>query len=131
MAEARDKAGRELAIFGGDANARRLHEQLGKAFDVTGRILDMDITRPMLAKDGTPIVDQDGNERREIDKGLLSIQKDAALSIIGTTVKVDDAALRREQFDKWPELMARVEAAKRGELATDGKLIEGLPRRVR
>jgi hypothetical protein len=27
--------------------------------------------------------------------------------------RVQEAALRREQYDKWPELLARVEAAKK------------------
>jgi len=50
------------------------------------------------------------------DLKLQRLVSERGLEADKLLARVQEADLRRQQYDKWPELMARVEAAKRGEM---------------
>jgi hypothetical protein len=58
------------------------------------------------------------------DIRLQKVQGELGLGAGRLAVRAQESAYRAQKFDKWPELMARIEAAQRDELATDDKLIE-------
>jgi hypothetical protein len=79
---------------GAESNAQRLEKQLGLAFDVTEKILAAEV------------------EVTEENKGLLRIQKETAVDIIRTNVKVADQRLRSRELDALPELLRNLERAR-------------------
>jgi coproporphyrinogen III oxidase-like Fe-S oxidoreductase len=56
---------------------------------------------------------------QEFDPDDLKKQRligDFSLGVGRLSARVQEASMRKEAFDRWPELLAKVEAAKRGEL---------------
>ena len=80
------------AVGNGQGSAERLTVLTAKSLDVAEAILSAPIDLG--------------------DKKLLSIQKDTALSIIATQVKVDESMMRERRIDRLPEMLARIEAIK-------------------
>jgi hypothetical protein len=89
-------AEKKVALRSSSGQADRLVQLTDKSLDVVEDILDRKVSK------------------RNPDLKLLSIKREAAMGVISTKVRVDEASWRREQYDKWPELLARVEAAKKG-----------------
>jgi hypothetical protein len=81
-----------LVADDGQGSAERLTVLTAKSFDVADAILSAPIDLE--------------------DKKLLSIQKDTALSIIATQVRVDESVMRERHIDRLPEMLARIEAIK-------------------
>lgn len=50
----------------------------------------------------------EGKTKVEIDRKLLSMQKDIALSLIATQVRVDESKMRQQQADRLPEVLAAI-----------------------
>lgn len=64
-------------------------------------------------------IDPDGKEHASIDKKLLTIQKDTALSMITTQVRVDESVMRRQSADRLPEILRRIKAIDADSVALD------------
>lgn len=83
----------QLPVVGnGQNSAERLAALTAKSLDVADAILSAPIDFE--------------------DKKLLSIQKDTALSLIATQVKVDESVMRERRVDRMPEMLASLEAVK-------------------
>jgi len=92
------------AVGNGQGSAERLAVLTAKSLDVAEAILSAPIDLE--------------------DKKLLSIQKDTALSIIATQVKVDESVMRERRIDRLPDMLRRLAEARGTIVSAEPQMID-------
>jgi len=92
------------AVGNGQGSAERLAVLTAKSLDVAEAILSAPIDLE--------------------DKKMLSIQKDTALSIIATQVKVDESVMRERRIDRLPDMLRRLAEARGTIVSAEPQMID-------